>query len=91
MITRTIYVTCTKEFDWACIELDSIVSQSMFLDMPPLYCYKATVKLETINHVIGFINSTFGGFVKKAYIDKTGKTIKHHDVYCENGYAKAVL
>ena len=91
MIKITIYVTCTKEFNWACIELDSIVSQSMFLDLPPLYCYKVNAKLETINHAIGFINSTFGGFVKNAYIDKTGKNIKHHTIYCENGYAQAVL
>ena len=91
MIKRTIYVTCTKEFDWACIELDSIVSQSMFLDLPPLYCYKVPVKLDTINHAVSFINSTFGGYVKKAYIDKAGKTAKHHTIYCENGYAQAVL
>lgn len=57
----------------------------------PMYCYKATVKLDTINHAIGFINSTFGGCVKKAYIDKSGKTIKRHDICCENGYAQVVL
>lgn len=56
-----------------------------------MYCYKATVKLDTINHAIGFINSTFGGCVKKAYIDKSGKTIKRHDICCENGYAQVVL
>lgn len=91
MITRTIYVFCTKEFNWACIELDSIVEQSMFLDLPPLYCYKATVKLDTINHAIGFINSTFGGYVKKAYIDNTSKNIKYHSIFCDNGYAQVVL
>lgn len=91
MIKRTVYVICTKEFNWFGAELTSIISQSMFLDMPPLYEYKVDLKLDTINHAVKSINVMFGGFVKRAYIEKKGKNVKYHNIFCENGYAQVVL
>lgn len=87
----TIHIVTPIEFNYAGIELEGRVYYDFNHSVPPMYKYKYTVNLKTLNHAVSSVNVMFGGAIKYAYIEPLAKRIKEHSIFCEGGWAQAVL
>lgn len=87
----TIHIVTPFEFKLAGVELESRVYDDFNHEVPPLYEYKYDANLKTLNHAISSINPMFGGAIKRAYIEPKAKNAKEHPVFCDSGWAQAVL
>ena len=87
----TIHVVTPFEFNLAGVELEGRVYDDFNHSVPPLYEYKYTINLKTLNHAVASVNVMFGGAIKRAYIEPIAKRINNHTIACVGGWAQAVL
>lgn len=87
----TIYIVTPFESNLAGVELESRVYDDFDRSVPPLYEYKYTANLKTLNHAVSSANVMFGGAIKRAYIEPTAKRAKPHTIFCDGGWAQTVL
>ena len=86
-----IHITTPFEANIAGVELEGRVYDDFNHSVPPLYEYKYTANLKTLNHAVSSVNVMFGGAVKRAYIEPVAKRVKSHTIFCDSGWAQVVL